>query len=328
MSENKKILIKEMIKKEQSLEFLVNNLDMSPLEIMGIVAELKNDGHNVSITKKNGEVFLTDFGDRKLENDTYKINKDSNVIRLGLVSDTRFGSKYQQLSLLNEFYNDAYDFEADMVIHLGDISEGVYKGAKAIYNDSLFLHGMEEQADYIIKSYPHIEGITTYFITGEHDLTHVSKQNPKYIGKSISEKREDMVYLGSNQCNLEINNVKIYLEHMTSKRDQPLQLSYRPQETIRTIRSEDKFDLFFQGHNLYAQTFTQRNIRCITVPSMVATTPEIRSKSLYNTVGAWLVELDLNDDGKLENTYLRFSPNYKTIENDYKFARVLKKGDK
>ena len=324
--EKKLNLLRELIKQERSLEWLAKSLDFNPLEIMGEISKLKEKGNNVSIIKKNGEIYITNFGDQKLENDTFKIFKNSNVIRMGLISDTRFGSKYQQLSLTNEFYNDAYDFEADMIIHLGDISEGIYSGKKAIYNDSLFLHGAEEQADYIIKSYPYIEGIKTYFMTGEHDQTHMSSKNKKDIGNMISENREDMIYLGPNQCNLEINNIKIYLEHMTSKRDQPLQLSYRPQESIRTIRSEDKVDYFFQGHNLYAQSFTMRDIKCVTVPSMVATTPEIRSKSLYNTVGAWLVEIDLDDDGKIANTYLRLSPNYRTIDEDYKYARVLKKG--
>lgn len=323
---NKFSLLKELIKQERSLEWLSSTLELNPFEIMGAITKLKDSGNNVSIIKKNGEIFITDFGDRKLENDIFKVTKDTDVIRLGLVSDTRFGSKHQQLSLLNEFYNDAADFEADIIIHLGDISEGIYSGKKAIYNDSLFLHGVEEQANYIVKSYPYISGITTYFLTGEHDLTHMNKKNPKDIGKIISDKREDMIYLGPNQCNMEINNIKLYLEHMTSKRDQPLQLSYRPQETIRTIRSEDKVDYFFQGHNLYAQSFKQRDINCITVPSMVATTPEIRSKSVYNTVGAWLVEIDLDSNGTILGNYYRFSPNYKTIDEDYKFARVLKKG--
>lgn len=324
--DNKLSLLKELIKQERSLEWLAKTLEVNSLEIMGEVTKLKDLGNNVLITKKNGKIFIINFGDFKLENDVFKINNNSNVIRFGLVSDTRFGSKYQQLSLLNEFYNNASNFEADMIIHLGDISEGIYSGKNSIYNDSLFLHGIEEQANYIIKSYPHVSGITTYFLTGEHDLTHMNKKNPRDIGKIISDGREDMIYLGPNQCNMEINNIKVYLEHMTSKRDQPLQLSYRPQETIRTIRSEDKVDYFFQGHNLYAQAFTQRNIKCITVPSMVATTPEIRSKSIYNTVGSWLVEIDLDDNGELIGNYYRFSPNYKTIDEDYKFARVLKKG--
>ena len=61
---------------------------------------------------------------------------------------------------------------------------------KGPYVDTLFAQDEAEQRDYIINNYPYIEGLTTYFITGEHDQTHLTKDKVD-IGKNIDKERED-----------------------------------------------------------------------------------------------------------------------------------------
>lgn len=316
--------LKLLIRKEHSLDSLTDELDLSYATIMGMVHKLKEEDNNISIVKREGIIYITDFGHLTLNNNVHKLQKDSNKIKLGLVSDTMFGSKYQQLTILNDIYSKLYDFGARDFIHLGDISIGIYTGKKAIYNESIFAHGLEEQKDYIADNYPYIKGVQTLFLTGEKDLTHMSGKNKIDIGRAIDKEREDLIYLGPNQCEIDVNGITINAQHSISKRDQPLTVSYRAQEAIRVMRSEDKVDFLFQGHNFQSQSFKMRGIDVTTVPSVIATTPEMGDKGLSNVVGAWYIEFDI-EGGKVENIKKISLPYYKTIEDDYLTAKSLKK---
>ena len=45
------------------------------------------------------------------------------------------------------------------------------------------------------------------------------------------------------------------------------------------------------------EKFTYRNVKCISVPSVVATTKEMNEKRYSNTVGAWYITIRTNKKG-------------------------------
>ena len=68
--------------------------------------------------------------------------------------------------------------------------------------------------------FPRVEGITTYFITGEHDLSFLKTKEKIDIGTVIASKREDMIYLGPKRRKITITKddpksgeISIYLQH-------------------------------------------------------------------------------------------------------------------
>jgi len=195
----------EFIKKERTLDETSKHFELTNNEIMGFIKELTSEGFMISTVIKDNEIQIMNKGttDFTADND-YDIEIDSDNEKILVISDLNLGSKYQQLSFLNEVYKKAYAEGIRKVIVCGDISAGLIS-PKNIYYNSLFKYDTQSQAEYIIDNFPKLNGMKTYFITGEKDHTHEIK-NSESIGKMISDKRKDMIYFGPNHCTVNLIN--------------------------------------------------------------------------------------------------------------------------
>lgn len=161
----------------------------------------------------------------------------------------------------------------------------------------------------------------TYFITGSKDERHL-KNNKINIGKRISDLREDMIYLGYTSCNIKIDKANMLV--FNPKLAKTYTVSYRPQQQIDSFRSEDKPDILLYGGLLQMEKFTYRNVSCISVPSVCATTKEMSDKRYSNTIGAWYITVKTNKYGYLQEVKAIDSVYYKTNKDDYLKPKVLK----
>ena len=320
--------IKELTEKEISLSEVSRILEINEFEVLGLLRELRQDGINIGIQKKDDDIYLFNHGERELNKDNrYQFYTDEdNEFKFVAISDTRLGSKYQQLTILNDIYLKAYEMGYRNVILCGNISEGLFPVTNT-YSDTNFLADTLEQVDYITQYYPYVEGMKTYFITGTRDEKHL-KSNKINIGKRISDLREDMVYLGHTSCNVEIDKVNMLV--FSPKLEKTYTVSYRPQQQVDSFRSEDKPDIILYGGLLQMEKMTYRSVKCISVPSVCATTKEMSDKRYSNTVGAWYVTVATDKYGNLENVRAIDSVYYRTNKDDYTKRKVLKisKGNK
>jgi predicted phosphodiesterase len=241
--------------------------------------------------------------------------KNETQIIIGVVSDTHLCNKFQQLTYLNEFY-DKCEFEGIKTIyHSGDISDGYYKNRpEHIYE--LFKIGLDEQAEYIIENYPRRKNIVTKFITGNHDATHV-KNGGSDIGKRISEKREDMQYLGymkakvwlTPQCDMD-------LFHPLDGNSYAL--SYQLQKHIDGLQGGSKPRILICGHYHKSFYMPYRNINALAAPCFEAQTNFELGKHLNAVVGGYIVKISCTSDGCITE----FSPTmvqyYDMIINDWR----------
>ena len=124
-------------------------------------------------------------------------------IKFGLVSDTHLGSMFEELEFLKFAYKIFKREKIANVYHAGDIIEGgkIYRGQE--YETKY--HGVDEQVDHCVKEYPQIEGITTYFIDGNHTLSFHNDAGVD-VGEIISLYRKDLVYVGKEEANIELEN--------------------------------------------------------------------------------------------------------------------------
>lgn len=320
---------KEYMRKERTCDDVCSHFELNILEFNCIVSRLKASGINIIVSGVGEDATVLNLDERNLGGDNiYTIDIDNNEKFNALViSDPRLGSKYQQLSRLNFSYLEAWRQGYDKAILLGDITEGLYS-LKSKYHDTLFADTTEKQVEYVVNNYPYIEGMTTYFITGDQDATHTAK-NGVDIGRLIAEQRNDMVYLGNMRCQLNIRKMKILAQHLKiGDFDRSKTVSYKPQESIYAMRSEEKVDIILNGHLLNSEQMTERGMREIAVPSLVATTPRIRSSAIPHNVGFVLLRTSLTKDGKFKNMEATFSPFYQTDKDDYSTTKVLKIGGK
>ncbi len=314
--------IKNLTEKEISLSQVSEYLKLNEFEILGLLRELRQEGINIGIQKKDDDIYLFNHGERELNKDNrYQFYTDeNNEFKFVAISDTRLGSKYQQLTILNDIYLKAYEMGYRNVILCGNISEGLFSVTNT-YSDTNFLADTLEQVDYITQYYPYVEGMKTYFITGTRDEKHL-KNNKINIGKRISDLREDMVYLGHTSCNVEIDKANMLV--FSPKLEKTYTVSYRPQQQVDSFRSEDKPDILLYGGLLQMEKMTYRNVKCISVPSVCATTKEMSDKRYANTVGAWYVTVSTDKYGNLTNVRAIDSVYYKTNKDDYTKRKVLK----
>ena len=134
-------------------------------------------------------------------------------IRFGVLSDTHFGSLFCNRSLLHLAYKTFKKEGITTVYHCGDMCDGerIYRGQEY----ELYAHGANAQAREVIDKYPRFDGITTYFITGNHDLSFY-KTSGVDIGEIIAMHRKDLVYLGQEEVDIALKkggSPKIRLSH-------------------------------------------------------------------------------------------------------------------
>lgn len=235
------------------------------------------------------------------------------VIRFGVVSDCHMGSKWQQLSFLNQLYDVFSDEGISTVYNPGDLVDGYHMHPGHEYE--VFKHGADEQEQYVIDVYPFREGIVTKFITGNHDHSHI-KAGGHDIGRPIAAARPDMIYLG-------LSNAKVYLTpNCTVELNHPLDgasyaLSYAPQKTIDAMMGGDKPNILLNGHHHKAFYMQYRNIHCYESGTICAQTPWMRGKRIAANMGGWIIEVHVAEDGTITRCKGELIPLYVPKEHDY-----------
>lgn len=303
----------ELIKKEKHISLVSGALGLSDFETLGLVRDLIDSGVNIIVKQYDDGFHLLNQGDiidRDISQYKFKTS-DSHEFSFVAISDTRLGSKSQQLAILNDIYRKAQEMGISNVILCGNISAGLKPMTDT---ESNFIDDTQAQIDYIVNNYPRYEGITTYFISGKIDDKHLSKHNIN-IGKRISSARDDMIYLGENICDISIDKVKMQV--MNSKLGKTYTSSYRTQQTLDAYRSEDKPDILLYGGLLQMEKYTYRDVKCISVPSVCATDNEMKTKRYANTIGAWYVTVKTDEKGLLDSVKATNSPYYISNKQDY-----------
>lgn len=311
-------LLKELTEKEISLTSLVEKLELNEYEILGLVNELRNEGINISVKKYDDDIYLLNQGEKELiDNYFYEFNTDQNKeFKFITISDTLIGSKYQQLSILEDIYQKGHEMGFDNVILCGNLTAGLLKSN----SDSNFLNDTMLQVNYIIDKFPKIEGMKTYFILGPNDANHLTK-NKINIGKRISDVRDDMIYLGYNSCMISIDKTEMLV--LCSKLSKTYTVSYRTQQQTDSFRSEDKPDILLHGGLLQMEKYPYRDVKVMSIPSVCATTKEMTEKRYQNTVGAFYMTVRTNKNGYLESTNVLESIYYVTNKNESSKKRTL-----
>ena len=313
----------EFIKRERNISQVSDNLDLTPFEILGLVYDLIDDGYNIIVKEYNDGIHLLNQGDtidQEVSHYTFETD-ENNEFKFVAISDVRLGSKSQQLAILNDIYRKAKEMGISNVILCGNISAGLRPMTDIETN---FIDDSLAQIDYIVANYPRVRGIKTYFISGKLDDKHLALRNIN-IGKRIADRRSDMIYLGEDACDIDIDRVKMQV--MSSKLSKTYTSSYRTQQTIDSCRSEDKPDVLLYGGLLQMEKYTYRDVCCISTPSVCATDKDMKTKRYANTIGAWYVTLKLKENGKLDTVTAIDSPYYITNKEDYKGVQIITKKD-
>ena len=314
--------LKRVLIKNTSVENLCKDLEISEFELYGYISKLKEEEIVVKVFEKEDKVEIKINNSPDLSKQyTYKITEDLNTsTKIGVISDLRFGSKYEQISKLNDMYKKFAKDGVKYVIITGNLLEGKYTARKEeMFGNSLLFNTGVGQADHLIEYFPKVEGIQTLFITGETDHTWKDLN----VGKYIENKRNDMSYLGPKSCNIKFNNVNIQVENL-KKSGEAYTIAYPPQRYSRSLACYEDYDIILLGGTLSIQDFPKlRDSRILTIPSSVARTPLMKSRNQQNTMGSYELEIKYDKTGKLKNLDSNASLYYLPSEENYLTIRPL-----
>lgn len=239
----------------------------------------------------------------------------SRVIKFGLIGDTQMGSKYAQITHLHTFYDICKSLGITDVYHTGDITDGIKMRPGHEYE--LYVNGADEMKDDVVKNYPKVEGITTHFITGNHDAS-LYKHVGYDIGRTIANERSDMEYLGRDCAIVQLTpNCTMELRHPWD--GTAYALSYKVQKMIEAMESDSKPNILAVGHYHKLEYLFYRNVHCFQTACFQSQTPFTRGKGISVQLGGWIlgVEVD-NKTGSIIRITQQFIPFYSAIKDDYK----------
>jgi len=222
-------------------------------------------------------------------------------VRFGLVSDTHIGSICERNDVLRLAYDVFKREKIKIVYHAGDMvdGEGMWRGH--VYE--IYAHGVEAQLEQVIKNYPRIPGIKTYFITGSHDLCFYKKAGVD-IGTLIGKAREDLIYMGQEEQDVLVKSpggiVRVRLFHPGG--GTAYALSYQPQKIVESYTGGRKPHALFIGHYHKSEVIPGlRNIQVVQAGCCQSQTSYMRRKRLAAHIGFWIIEMVIK-----KNTIVRF----------------------
>lgn len=238
-------------------------------------------------------------------------------LRFAVIGDTQFGSKYTQITALNEFYDICKSRGIKSVYHTGDITDGLKMRVGHEYE--LYAISADEIRDDVVKNYPKRDGIKTYFITGNHDAS-IYKQVGYDIGAAISALRPDLKYLGRDCAVINLT------PHCTLELRHPWDgtayaLSYKVQKMIEAMESDSKPNILAVGHYHKAEYLFYRNVHTLQTGCFQSQTPWERGKGISIHIGGWIVTIRVDKNGTIKSFAPEFIPYYTSIKDDYKNFR-------
>lgn len=236
------------------------------------------------------------------------------LIKFGLMGDTQFGSKYAQITYLHNFYNLCASEGITDIYHTGDITDGLKMRPGHEYE--LYEISADEMRDDVIKNYPKFDGITTHFITGNHDAS-IYKHVGYDIGRAIADRRPDLDYLGRD-CAIVNLTPRCTLELRHPWDGTAYALSYKPQKMIEAMESDSKPNILAIGHYHKAEYLFYRNVHCFQTGCFQSQTPFTRGKGISVHIGGWIITIRVDEDGTVQGISPEFIPFYSSIKDDYK----------
>lgn len=235
----------------------------------------------------------------------------SERLRLGVVSCTHFGSKYQQVTALREFCEYAVASGVDAFIHAGDLQDGPISRHKNPHE--VFKHDYEAMLAYCIKTLPDT-GKPWYVIGGNHDGWWQLDGGPNII-KALCDARADLTYLGQDLGYLTFGDTLIEVFHYDS--GTAYAYSYKPQKHIESLDASRKPHVSLIGNFHKFCALYYRNVYAVQLPSFQRQSSFMARKSLVSEVAGVILEVGLHPKGLAPVTKLETVYTYDPREDDW-----------
>lgn len=296
-------IIKRRNKRKTRLAFrdLCDEFDMSPSKMEALIDEALSFGYKINF---DNDQFSLDrkIPIKKVVTNVTVPSPAKSRVRIGVVSDTHFGSKAALKTELNDFVNIAYnDFGVTTILHCGDILAGnkVYRGQEAEVDH----WGCDAQVEDACNCLPQKKNLEWYGILGNHDISFLKNAGID-VGDKIESGRSDYHHLGSLKEKIIINGIEIEMAHLKSVAHAR---SYSLEKHVyRTYSKSNQPHVLFCGHRHANGYFEVQRIHTFLVPCFEDATLFLQYSDFMPSIGGLIVDFILDDDGNI----VRVSPTF------------------
>lgn len=232
---------------------IVARTKLTSREVEKAISELRSQYPNLVFAKFDRTFYFSDTPTHyNFQTDLSQTLPTEGCV--GVVSDTHLCSNAERLDIVNHAYDTFASRGITTVLHAGDNCDGqdVYRG----HNNNIKVYGDLAQAKYFIDKYPRRKGITTYTISGNHDLaTYLKTGNDlvslivngfRYEGKDVAG-RTDIKYLGHYAHRI-IFPQQVTVELIHPLGSNPYSKSYKQQRRSENMDRNTRPDLQISGH--------------------------------------------------------------------------------
>lgn len=245
-------------KRPVSFARLCDVLDLSPSKVRLLVEDARAKGYTIGVA---GDEIGWKEPEPEVDAVSNVLPATSGRTIVGVISDTHFGSRYCLRKQIQDFIHLAYDAGARIILHAGDIVDGVYDHGRW----ELSHHGLEDQIQDALDTLPQLDGLRYIAITGNHDET-FWKLTGYDTGRAINEAargagRSDIECVGARGAMLRVAGAKVELWH--PKKGGAYALSYHLQNKIRDTGLGHKPDILLAGHWHTSVYLEQRGVHAL-----------------------------------------------------------------
>lgn len=281
--------LKYLINKKRTLNDIVEALHLQPYEIYGLVYLLKQEGLPYDIV--NGEVVKVKYPEL-IESDIKYIQPE-NKEEFCFCSDVHYASLFDRPDLMQKIYKECQRRGISTIFCCGDVTDGYYPNRSDCDRVVKFNSAMK-QVEYVANVHPYDPNIKFYMIAGNHDLTHKANEGIDVCEK-IGLMRPDMIYLGQDEADIQINKLRIKLFHGKSKRK--TLLSSNAEKYIANIPDSFKPHILQLGH--IHQSFFMRSghTNIFQTGSLLDQTPFLTRCKIDSERSCWFAKIEYDNSG-------------------------------
>ena len=297
-----------------NLENILFNTDLTKKEIIDICGKVSyfiNKGktfdeicESLRLNEYTVEKFVELINAYKLKDKAIMLpsgidcNSGKIIKKMLLLGDTHLCNKRDRIDILRYLYRKAEDLGVDTVLHSGDFDDGFIPDSAFQYSQ-LKTTSYEEHLDYCYTYYPRFSG-KTYVIDGNHDEWWKIYNN-KNILCDLASKRDDIIYLGGNTADLNIEGLKIKMLHgdFDDGKIEARKLNRVEEIEIycrNLLKAIDIPDCIHLGHQHVPLTMTCSDICCYQTGSLIDTKRDLTN----NKSVSWLTLIIDKEDKTVE----------------------------
>ncbi len=294
-------------------------LGVSKLDVWELAAHLERTRKDVTLVgnKKEDTIYMHTGSLETPSN--IPITKVAGTYKIGFISDTRLGSKYQSLTPLYAAYRMFEHFDVDFIVHSGHVFAGREDKSRL---GEMFIKDPDEQVEYAEAIFPRIKGVKTYMLSAHRDRSFSGKEGFRDLVKELTEKRSrpDLAYTGSDwRLRITDTDTSMRIMHPVDE-SAPRGKSYGLQTTMEEIgnfvksvnyerimhEKASNMILVLGGYHIPIHIPQHAGLTAgISLPSLYTQSPFLRKRKISPTVGSYIIELGFDQKRKLNNGGLK-----------------------